>query len=172
MVGRSKPHLRSAFQLICVSLSKADAKLLLYNISAKYFKHFFSNSCNFFAKSLIQRCVFQHKNITVSRHSITAIPYYLRTRAMHTSKQGKSFLTPDRWMPALRYVHPTFGYPEGLQRPFLKTPWRLRENVKAFWLKWLDVLTRSTKHIPIRLDKLNYTLSLIDMRESSNFAIR
>ena len=41
MVGGSKPHLRSAFQLICVSLSKADAKLLLYNISAKYFKHFF-----------------------------------------------------------------------------------------------------------------------------------
>ena len=133
---------------------------------------FFSNSCNFFAKSLIQRCVFQHKNIAVSQNSITAIPYYLRTRALHTSKQGKSFLTPRRWMPAFRYVHPTFGYPEGLQRPFLKTPWRLRKNIKAFWPKWLDVLTRPAKHIPIRLDKLNYTLSLIDMRESSNFAFR
>ena len=42
MVGGSKPHLRSAFQLICVSLSKADAKLLLYNISTKHFRNFFA----------------------------------------------------------------------------------------------------------------------------------
>ena len=96
---------------------------------------FFIRKCNFFAKSLIQRYVFQHKNIAVFLHWITAIPYYLRTRALHTSKQGQSFLNPGKHMPAFRYVHPTFGYPEGLQRPFLKTPWRLRENVKAFWLK-------------------------------------
>ena len=48
MVGGSKPHLRSAFQLICVSLSKADAKLLLYNISTKYFKHFFYKKMQLF----------------------------------------------------------------------------------------------------------------------------
>ncbi|MBR2863528.1 MAG: hypothetical protein IKB97_08220, partial [Bacteroidaceae bacterium] len=33
----------SAFQLICVSLSKAGAKVLLYNISTKHSKHFFAN---------------------------------------------------------------------------------------------------------------------------------
>ncbi len=32
----------SVFQLICVSLSKAGAKLLLYNISTKHSKHFFA----------------------------------------------------------------------------------------------------------------------------------
>ena len=36
------PNFVSAFQLICVSLSKAGAKLLLYNISAKHPEHFFA----------------------------------------------------------------------------------------------------------------------------------
>jgi len=34
----------SVFQLICVSLSKAGAKLLLYNISSKSSKHFFAKN--------------------------------------------------------------------------------------------------------------------------------
>ena len=38
----SRPHLCSVFQLICVSLSKAGAKLLLYNIYSKHNKHFFA----------------------------------------------------------------------------------------------------------------------------------
>ena len=40
-VAGSRPHPFSAFQLYRVSLSKAGAKVLLYNISAKYFQHFF-----------------------------------------------------------------------------------------------------------------------------------
>ena len=35
------PHLCSVFQLICVSLSKAGAKVLLYGIYSKSPKHFF-----------------------------------------------------------------------------------------------------------------------------------
>ena len=34
----------SAFQLICVSLSKAGAKVLLYSIYSKYPKHFFAKN--------------------------------------------------------------------------------------------------------------------------------
>ena len=34
----------SVFQLICVSLSKAGAKVLLYSISSKYPKHFFAKN--------------------------------------------------------------------------------------------------------------------------------
>ena len=41
IVSGSKPQLRSVFQLICVSLSKAGAKLLLYNIQTKHLAHFF-----------------------------------------------------------------------------------------------------------------------------------
>ena len=52
--GSSSPQSLSAFQLICVSLSKADAKLLLYNISAKHCCILF---CKFLAKSLICRTV-------------------------------------------------------------------------------------------------------------------
>jgi len=39
----------SAFQLICVSLSKAGAKLLLYNICSKLLKHFFGDFFAFVA---------------------------------------------------------------------------------------------------------------------------
>jgi len=38
----------SVFQLICVSLSKAGAKVLLYNISSKHTKHFFANFLQIF----------------------------------------------------------------------------------------------------------------------------
>ena len=38
----SRPHLCSVFQLICVSLSKAGAKLLLYNILTKHLALFFA----------------------------------------------------------------------------------------------------------------------------------
>ena len=34
----------SVFQLICVSLSKAGAKLLLYSICSKHSKHFFAKN--------------------------------------------------------------------------------------------------------------------------------
>ena len=34
----------SVFQLICVSLSKAGAKVLLYNISTKHPEHFFAEN--------------------------------------------------------------------------------------------------------------------------------
>ena len=43
----------SAFQLICVSLSKAGAKLLLYNICSKLYRLFFSWKTHLFSKSLI-----------------------------------------------------------------------------------------------------------------------
>ena len=43
----------SAFQLICVSLSKADAKLLLYNICSKLLKHFFGDFLHLLHKLLI-----------------------------------------------------------------------------------------------------------------------
>ena len=39
----------SVFQLICVSLSKAGAKLLLYNISSKHSRLFFSWKMNLFS---------------------------------------------------------------------------------------------------------------------------
>jgi len=38
----------SVFQLICVSLSKAGAKVLLYNTSSKHTKHFFANFLQIF----------------------------------------------------------------------------------------------------------------------------
>ena len=38
----------SVFQLICVSLSKAGAKLLLYSISTKSLKHFFAKKMQLF----------------------------------------------------------------------------------------------------------------------------
>ena len=38
----------SVFQLICVSLSKAGAKVLLYSISSKHTKHFFANFLQIF----------------------------------------------------------------------------------------------------------------------------
>ena len=43
----------SVFQLICVSLSKADAKLLLYNICSKLSKHFFGYFLHLLHKLLI-----------------------------------------------------------------------------------------------------------------------
>ena len=47
----------SAFQLICVSLSKAGAKLLLYSIYSKYTCLFFLGKCNISPNSLIlKRC--------------------------------------------------------------------------------------------------------------------
>ncbi|MBQ3608630.1 MAG: hypothetical protein IJA03_01125, partial [Bacteroidaceae bacterium] len=44
LVEVQDPNFVSAFQLICVSLSKAGAKLLLYNISSKHSKHFFAEN--------------------------------------------------------------------------------------------------------------------------------
>ena len=49
----------SVFYYYRVSLSKADAKLLLYNISAKCFRLLFQTFCKVFANSLICRCVLQ-----------------------------------------------------------------------------------------------------------------
>ena len=43
----------SVFQLICVSLSKAGAKLLLYNIGSKLLKHFFGDFLHLLHKLLI-----------------------------------------------------------------------------------------------------------------------
>ena len=43
----SKPHLCSVFQLICVSLTKAGAKLLLYDISSKHQQLFFHTFLQF-----------------------------------------------------------------------------------------------------------------------------
>jgi len=43
----------SVFQLICVSLSKAGAKLLLYNICSKLLKHFFGDFLHLLHKLLI-----------------------------------------------------------------------------------------------------------------------
>ena len=41
------PHLCSVFQLICVSLSKAGAKVLLYDISSKHPQLFFHTFLQF-----------------------------------------------------------------------------------------------------------------------------
>ena len=45
---------------------------------------FLALSATFFAKSLIFKRAVEHKNIAVSQHRETAIPYYLRTRALKT----------------------------------------------------------------------------------------
>ena len=70
----------SVFQLICVSLSKAGAKVLLYGICTKLSCLFFRLKCTIFPKSLIlKRCR------TAGFHCAflyiqTPIPYYLYAR--------------------------------------------------------------------------------------------
>ena len=100
MVGGSKPHLRSAFQLICVSLSKADAKLLLYNISTKYFRHFFCTFCNFFAKSLIFKHAVEHKKVHSIKSSgkLHLIIIYKGNTKYAESSSGTSNLLKTRWI--------------------------------------------------------------------------
>ena len=61
----------SVFQLICVSLSKAGAKLLLYNIGSKLLKHFFGDFLHLLHKLLIFNYTEKHG---ISRLSCGSVP--------------------------------------------------------------------------------------------------
>ena len=124
---RSKPSLCSVFQLYQRFSLESGCKITaLQQIYQILFTLFFIRKWNFPAKSLIPRYVFQHKNIAVFPHRETAIPYYLRTRALATSKQEQSFLTPDECTPFYWQASLIFEHPKELLRPFLKTSRRLR----------------------------------------------
>ena len=121
------PHLRFSISTVSAFLSRKRMQNYCFTTYLpNTFCSFFIRKWNFSLKSLIPRCVFQHKNIAVFPHRETAIPYYLRTRALATSKQEQSFLTPDECTPIYWQASLIFEHPKELLRPFLKTSRRLR----------------------------------------------
>ena len=77
----------SVFQLICVSLSKAGAKLLLYNIGSKLSKHFFGDFLHLLHKLLIFNNTEKHgfgRSLPTDRNLLYLIinnKYYFSFRA-------------------------------------------------------------------------------------------
>ena len=108
LTGCSQPHLPLIMSmLIRVSLSKAGAKLLLYNIYSKLSSLFFRRKCDFFPKSLIlKRCRAAYFSCVSFRSSLPNLNIYharvykkIRRNCLHSCHRKATACVParNRW---------------------------------------------------------------------------